>query len=226
MSIRALLSASASNYLSTLNKVDFFNDGSGKALYMLEDNALDESGNYNGTATSVTYGSGRFGRCGVFNGVSNMYVSYPFNYGMFSGDFTISLFAKGTSSDGYLFSALPTVNNAQQIALYIYSGGISTSMNVANTTYTVTSSLGNLATEFTNIVMTVSGTTLKQYVNGVGTGSITIPSHILTTLVNYTSGVSIYNGSIIARWTGSIDQVRIFNRALTQSEVTALYNEI
>ena len=209
----------------TIDKLDIFGDGSCKALYRFDGNANDESGNYHGTETDATYGGGVYERGAVFNGVSNSYVSYPFNYEMFSGDFTISLFAKGTSSDGYLFSALPTVNNPQQIAFYISSGGINTSMNVANTYYKVTSSLGNLATEFTNIVMTVSGTTLKQYVNGVETGSITIPSHILTTLVNYTSGASFYNGSIIARWTGSVDQVRIFNRAITAQEVATLYAE-
>ena len=55
--------------------VDPFRDGSGKALYRLEGNALDESGNYNGTATSVTYGAGQFGRCGVFNGSSSKVVT-------------------------------------------------------------------------------------------------------------------------------------------------------
>ena len=42
--------------------------GDGVALYQLNGNANDVSGNYNGTATSVTYGTGVFGQAAVFNG--------------------------------------------------------------------------------------------------------------------------------------------------------------
>ena len=53
------------------NTVDLYNpfpDGGGLALYQLNGDATDVSGNYNGTATNVTYGAGQFGQAGVFNG--------------------------------------------------------------------------------------------------------------------------------------------------------------
>ena len=53
------------------NTVDLYNpfpDGGGVALYQLNGDAADVSGNYDGTATNVTYGAGQFGQAGVFNG--------------------------------------------------------------------------------------------------------------------------------------------------------------
>ena len=49
--------------------VDLYNpfpDGGGVALYQLNGDATDVSGNYDGTATNVTYGAGQFGQAGVF----------------------------------------------------------------------------------------------------------------------------------------------------------------
>ena len=48
--------------------VDLYNpfpDGGGVALYQLNGDATDVSGNYDGTATNVTYGAGQFGQAGV-----------------------------------------------------------------------------------------------------------------------------------------------------------------
>ena len=40
----------------TIDKLDIFGDGSGVALYRLDGNANDTSGNYHGTETAITYG--------------------------------------------------------------------------------------------------------------------------------------------------------------------------
>ena len=47
-------------------------DGSLKALYKFDGDATDATGVYNGTATNVTYGTGKFGQCAVFNGTANI----------------------------------------------------------------------------------------------------------------------------------------------------------
>ncbi len=41
------------------------------ATYEFESNANDLTGNYNGTATNVTYATGKFGNAAVFNGSSS-----------------------------------------------------------------------------------------------------------------------------------------------------------
>lgn len=55
----------------TIDKLDIFGDGSCKALYRLDGNANDESGNYHGTETAITYGGGVYERGAVFNGTSS-----------------------------------------------------------------------------------------------------------------------------------------------------------
>ena len=71
MSIAGLLRR-ASSKCRTIDKVDIFGDNSGVALYRLDGNANDESGNYHGTETAVTYGGGVYERGAVFNGSSSL----------------------------------------------------------------------------------------------------------------------------------------------------------
>jgi len=73
---------------SIVSSTDPFNDGSLIAKYELDGNTNDTTGNYDGTATDVTYTHGKFGDAGVFNGSSsyidvspassNLYVSFRF----------------------------------------------------------------------------------------------------------------------------------------------------
>ena len=41
------------------------------ARYLLNDDVTDDLGNYNGTATSITYTTGKYGKSAVFNGTSS-----------------------------------------------------------------------------------------------------------------------------------------------------------
>ena len=74
--------------------VDLYNpfpDGGGVALYQLNGNATDVSGNYDGTATSVTYGAGEFGQAGVFNGTSSWIDIRPLQDALNGGYYTFSV---------------------------------------------------------------------------------------------------------------------------------------
>jgi hypothetical protein len=219
VSIRALLSASASNYLSTLNKVDFFDDGSGKALYMFEDNALDESGNYNGTPTNVTYGSGRFGKCFAGNGTIK-YITSPRIPSIVGNPLSFCFWFKTNTiapayqqlfvfSDGIAIEPDISYGN---LRLYVYgspfeSGHIEAI--TANTWY------------FVSLIF--DGSTIKSYINA----TLKL-SHAMTSITQSSKGnhIGIYQDHVNFPLNGNIDQVRIFDKALTQSEVTALYNEI
>ena len=96
------------------NTVDLYNpfpDGGGVALYQLNGDATDVSGNYDGTATNVTYGAGQFGQAGVFN---NGYIQIP-NLTI-PTTATISIWAKATS--GYLFSSQTSAYRREQPNMY------------------------------------------------------------------------------------------------------------
>lgn len=205
--------------------VDPFKDGSGKALYRLEGNALDESGNYNGTATGVTYGNGLYGRCGVFNGTtSNITTSVP----AIGNDFSISVWIKTNQLSPSPFSAITngsSATNPYSYTLYQYPNGAinfqdshssGSALVTANNIITSTSS-------WYHIVVTKVGTARKIYVNG----ALIASDNAGTSTVAQPSGIMIgkyYNQSVTPyTFNGLIDQLRFFNKELTLTEVQKLY---
>lgn len=199
--------------MSTL--VDPFRDFSGSALYRFDGNALDESGNYNGTPTNITYGTGKFGRCAVFNGSSSYVTASPvvgsstFTYSLWVNASTVTL--AGKNMIDFTTGRANFSNGATTSGLEYYDGGAWRVLG-----YTLTANV------LTHLVLVVSGKSAKLYVNGTliskTTVTVTIPRGIARIGSNY-----LGSGSFFA---GSIDQVRIFNRALTAGEVATLYTEI
>jgi concanavalin A-like lectin/glucanase superfamily protein len=65
---------------------------------------------------------------------------------------------------------------------------------------------------------------LRMYVNGVQVGTLNAPGNIATTA----GGALEIGGDALwgEFWSGAIDDVRIYNRALSAAEITALMNTI
>jgi hypothetical protein len=214
------------------NTVDLYNpfpDGGGQALYQLNGDATDVSGNYDGTATNVTYGTGVFGQAGVFNG-SSSYIDTNFTVPAISS-YSASVWFK-TSVTGTNKTILCDANSAGQDRSMRLSVIINTSNNFAI-------SLGNGSTSFFNdsisassylnntwhnLVVTYSGTTIKLYINNslINTYTSTVSAGTLGTQTLKIGRIGDFNGFY---FNGSIDQVRIFSRALRPYEVEALYTE-
>jgi len=196
--------------------VDPFKDGSGKALYRLDGNALDESGNFNGTPTSVTYGAGRFGQAGVFNGTSS-YTDIPYSLTLDKSNCAVSLWFK-TSTSGFrtLFSLLKEMYLTANMNA---SGGINAGDGIA----TISTPLTYIDGNWHHIIVGKFAGILRVYIDGVLVISDTVTRACSTTA--YYSSIGGYRS--VGAWeqffNGSIDQVRIFNRALTASEVQTLY---
>ena len=200
-----------------VDKVDFFKDGSGLALYSFENNAKDQREVFNGTATNVTYSTGKFGQAAGFNGSNSSITSSLFHD---SGNYTVSCWAKGTgltsTSVGFLYGLGVGRNEAH------FSNGLRVLCNGKYYDYSV-ATMGINSTDFFHILISTIAYVPTLYINGV---SLPTP----------TAGVATSNPAAslhIGRRTdstyyfsGSIDQFRYFNRALTQTEVTALYNEV
>ena len=116
------------------------------------------------------------------------------------------------------FSVGSTINNIQSIVFWTKPTTTSDEyININATTY-ITSSSGTLS---------ATGVTSPSiYVNGVSNGTITANSwnHVVVTTATALTGGSFEvgraNGSYL---TGSIDDVRIYNRALSPREVSQLY---
>lgn len=207
---------------NTVSLLDPFGDSSGVVLYKLDGDATDESGNYNGTASNVTYGTGVFGQAGVFNGSSSS-VSLPSSintsYINPSGQFSFSAWAKFNVSTGA--PRIVCFNITNNIELY-YTGSTSKiSWVVYNAGYDgITSSTTISTGTWCNIIITYDNGINKMYINGVYQGTFT------KTIVQPSTAIDLGKRSNNTEYlNGSIDQVRIFNTALTPLEVSSLYEE-
>jgi hypothetical protein len=218
----------------TINTHDIFGDGSAVATYQLDGNADDLGGNYNGTATNVTYADGKFGQAIKANNIANNSGGSRFNTGIpFNEETEIKTISfwhkqaiKSSNNYGTLFSTFGTpvwsgfwlrVNDKGN--LYLSSSYYNSTSNSVTSSIDVTDGI------WRHIVVQVGSDTLKIYVNGSLEDKSTLAGSISTSNENIRI---LYGGSNGSWENGSeavIDQVRIFNRALTQEEVTTLYNE-
>ena len=209
------------------------------AYYKLEGGSgttvTDSSGNvYNGTATSVTYAAGRFGQAAVFNG-NNSKIDVG-NQTWFDSDFTLSMWFYPSDPSGTTVQMLATKRlnddgtspltmflnetsrstNPQKIAFSI-GGGPGTNYN-----YIYTSNTYNL-NSWNHAAVKISGTSMSLTLNGTETTTT-------FTGTRQTNSETIRFGNKYGTdgdypLNGKIDQIRIFNTALSAANVTSLYNE-
>ena len=210
--------------------------GSGVALYQLNGDATDESGNYDGTWSGTeAYGTGVFGQAGSFNGSSeiDLNTSSLINN---KSQITISTWVKfdNLNTQNFLVYQNDVNGSNQEFGFYDYGFGIiyfqpdcSTSNNrgyLSNTGLYVSNQWVHIVMVFDGIE-TGNSNRLKAYINGAEvslTYDGTIPSTTGTPAQNLHLGGRGRSGSEL---NGSLDQVRIFNEALTPLEVEALYTE-
>ena len=221
----------------TTDTLQILGDTSCVATYRLNGDATDLSGNYNGTATSVTYVTGKFGDAASFGSGASSYVDLglgsAFGSGLFYGKNTYSVsvwFKKSTSTLGYIFAdyAYDSVNIILRIQaagqLTIFSRYNNTDSGYESTTLYNDGLWHNVIVSFNS-----ENSSRVSYIDGVlvdtrtasGTWVGASNQKITIGAQYYTAG-EFYQSS----FDGDIDQVRIFNKAITAAEVTTLYNEV
>ena len=76
------------------------------------------------------------------------------------------------------------------------------------------------------VVGTYDGSVMKLYVNGTLTAWKSISGNLLyNTNDIYIGDLQFYNNGTLGLLPGNIDEVRIYNRALTEEEIISLYHE-
>ena len=200
---------------------------------------IDYSGNNNHGvgvgSTKPSTGTGKFGNGGVFDGVSqyiNGGTNSSLNLVPRTNAMTFSLWVSvpaEVSTIGYLLSKKDTgVATTTQYGIYYTVDGILT-FNLGSSSTTVNS--GDLrGAGWKHIVLTVpaSITGAKFYINGTeqafssGTGDIGTATASYSTLIGARHDSSESSSALY--YTGSIDEVRVYNRALSGAEVSTLYN--
>ena len=199
--------------------LDILGDNSCIATYQLDGNANDLSGNYSGTPTNVSYGVGEFDLAGVFNGSSSRITTAASQLPIpASGTFTVSFWAKVDSSLTQYNTCMMSFGDFWLKSEYV-TGRFG--LGDPNTGYETTSSMGY---GWNHCVLTVDASNnINLYLNGANefTGNKSISR---TNGGNFAIGVARLS-SPVYYFNGQLDQVRIFNKALSAGEVTTLYNE-
>ncbi|MHC4396828.1 MAG: LamG domain-containing protein [Planctomycetota bacterium] len=195
------------------------------AYWKLDGDAVDSAGTNNGTIYGATPTTGQINGALEFDG-SGDYVDFPDGFSDFTGGLTIALwayptsngvwwpkfidFANGAGADNIIFARFET---SDTLAFVVWSGGSEGGYVTANNVL----ELG----VWQNFVVTLDGTgNAVIYKNGVpvGAGTTYVPRNINRT--NNYIAKSNWNDDY---YKGSIDDVRIYDRALSVEEVEELY---
>ena len=216
----------------TVDTLDILGDGSCIATYQLDGNANDLSGNYSGTPTDVSYGVGEFDLAGAFNGSSSYIETLITNSAIpTNSDFTISAWVNTrdvSTTNEIVVQGNNCCWDSVSFAFDIRTNGslvIAFSNNSGGTGVLASSSTGVIQENIWYHVVGIVdiGNQISLYVNG---------SNVNNTSINSSSRISVAtpfrigaDSVSVANFNGSIDQVRIFNKALNSTEVTTLYNE-
>jgi hypothetical protein len=199
------------------------------ATYQLDGNANDLTTNYNGTASNVTYSTGKFGQAGDFNG-SSSYIDTTYTVPAVSTQ-SISVWFKTTSTGSYrtIFSDAPSNGAAVNTRMQIYTTPTSTYDVIIGNNSGYWIGTGNSISSYIdgnwhNLIATYNGTDVKIYIDGSLFQSFTSTIPFGTagnqSLVLGKAGLNNVN-----YWNGSLDQVRIYDKAISAADVTTLYNE-
>ena len=222
----------------TNNIHDIFGDGSAVATYQLDNNANDLGGTYNGVATNVTYEEGKFRQAGKFNG-SNSYIGTTIPNTLFddNGVFTVSFWYKfdsiskfqmgisGVAHGAGIFRIIAgDVNNVVTMIHFESAGGD------GNYDFISLSPTSRVTNGWHHITVGQTGRGNKFiYIDGVNQTDVAARNDApLNRTFSYPFEIGRFRNfeyDSYAYSTGSIDQLRIFNRALTGAEINTLYLE-
>jgi hypothetical protein len=203
------------------------------ALWSGEGNANDSVGGNNGTAENISYAAGKVGRAFNFNGAN--FVQVPDALDLhFTDAMTVEAWVKIRSFRG----ALPHGMVSKYGGSYLNQASFD--FSVEQTTHqpyfivattngaagVVISSTTITPNQWAHIAGTYDGSTVKIYVNGQLEGTTPWNQPIFPGNNPLVIGCDLQNGSVpYAFFDGLIDEVGLFNRALSASEIHAIYTE-
>lgn len=194
--------------------VDPFRDFRGKALWRFEGNALDESGNFNGTVSNITWSAGTIGRYASFNGSTSGITTANF-----AGYKALTVRAKKTAS-GLQYALVGGSDDSWFGFSDASDSNMKISINGAGSIQLTMLSAISLNTFYDFALVWETATSLSLYRDGV-LQSTTVVSNYQTTAMIY-----IGRRASALNLNGGIDEIRLFNDILTATEVLRLHNGI
>jgi len=177
-----------------------------------DDNLKDQKGYVADGIGSADFVTGKIGKALSFNGV-NQQLNFIPQIAQSNTHITMSLWVKDVTDDG---SKSFMSGNGFQLS----SSSISVTFSMATQSANTFAVAGpNSINQWTHVVSTYDGTNMHIYINGAWVASKNNPS----STADFNSSL-IFGVDQASYWAGSIDELYIYNRALSQAEVTQLYN--
>ncbi len=145
-----------------------------------------------------------------------------------SGDITISAWVYFTATDAGDINTIvsKSINGGAYDQYFLFEIGGNIYMRVRNTSASVFDGIQTSAgiNKWQFVCGVVNGTTVTTYVNGSSAGGTTATVTGTRATISTSTKIGKLNDAGPFLMRGNLDDVRIYNRALTQSEITALYN--
>lgn len=194
------------------------------AYYPFNGNANDESGNgHNGIINGVlTSSADRFGLSGKaynFNGVDN-YINTSINTGL-TNKATFSVWVKSSSTNDWC-GLLASRGSGNDFSGFTVLANGSVNFYAYTNVYIVASSINILDDRWHQLVGRYDGSAMNLILDGQLIGTTSYDGNI-SIGDNYMIGVDLL--SLTRCFKGSIDDVRIYNCALSDTEIQSLYHE-
>ena len=219
---QSLLSGAFGGAACTTDTDQLFPSGPNCIAYYKMSNVLDQISGNNLTNSNVSFSTeGKFGFAGKFNGSnSKLTISNSSFLPQGNNSRSISCWIKttGGSSDGVIGygNAVNSqaffiyINNENKLGIFAYYNNTTGNIAISNNTWN-------------HIVATYDGTNCRLYVNGVL--DFTAAKTLNTGNGEFRIGGVNWNNSS-EFFPGDIDQIRIYNSAISAANVTTLYEEI
>jgi prepilin-type N-terminal cleavage/methylation domain-containing protein len=190
-----------------------FDEGTGTSTY--DASGIGNNGTFTNGPTWQTSANCKAGTCLSFNGTSDfiqLSALQPYKNAV-----TISAWVYHNSSGDWD----DIVAGGCGDLLFGFSNNYLSFGGQCNTPMTMTTYLTNINSAWRHVAGTYNGTSVFLYVDGQQVASST-KSGSFSTFMPKIGGVSV--GS--ENYTGRIDEVRIYNRALSAAEILAMYNDL
>ena len=211
----------------TTDTLQILGDSSCIAYYKMA-NASDETGSHNGTPTNVNFNlGGKFGNAATFNRSSSSKINIPQTYGAEGENVSYSFWFKTKTSGNSIYDSQNIISKRNGANTFHFNITNANKLLVSDWSGTVNKQSSLIVTDgvWRNVVFTYNNGSGLVYINGSVETSMSFSVNLPTQ--------SNSNGNNIGNWDGtgrnfggSIDQVRIFNKTVSSSEVTKIYNEV
>jgi hypothetical protein len=195
------------------------------------DEWIDSSGNGNSVIgyNDVLIGTGLISGCAEIRSSYGSYLStYTTNFDIGTGDISISAWIKPVSygSGGYtdlagsVFDFRSSAGTGEWLLIFNDAGKLIVWQNGVAYTSTTTISLNT----WTNIIISRKSGTTSFYINGSLNGTFADTENFQSQSFTFGGPVDNPSDPDFLHYNGNIDEVGVWNRALSASEVTLLYN--